>query len=158
MRKTLDPKQRLASKCRRTQTGCLEWTGYVFPNRYGQFLLRGVRMPAHRAAWILAHGPVADGLCVCHRCDNRKCVNVEHLFLGTYQDNADDMVAKGRWTPRIPNRGVKVNTAKLTEDDVREMRRLCGLGWSYKDLAAKFGVGHTSVRKTCIRLYWKHVA
>lgn len=97
-------------------------------------------------------------MCVCHHCDNRKCVNVEHLFLGTYQDNADDMVRKGRWTPRIPNRGEKVNTAKLNESAVREMRAARANGASYGDLSKAFGIGVSTVQKICTGKYWKHVA
>lgn len=51
---------------------------------------------AHRVAWELVHGPIADDLCVLHRCDNRLCVNVEHLFLGTRGDNIRDASVKGR--------------------------------------------------------------
>ncbi len=155
-----DPHVRFARYVREVPGGCAEWIGHVDRrNGYGRFAItRRKMMYASRAAWILKHGPIAKGVCVCHRCDNRKCVNLEHLFLGTHAENMADMVAKGRWTPRIPNRGVKVNTAKLTEDDVRRMRSLREAGWTLKALSAEFGVKIPTVHKTCVRTYWKHVA
>lgn len=66
-------------------------TGYVRIRVDG-----GAKKLAHRLAWEEAFGPIPAGMCVLHTCDNRACVNIDHLFLGTYQDNALDMVAKGR--------------------------------------------------------------
>lgn len=76
--------------------GCIEWAGTRTAKGYGQVTRDGQRMYAHRAAWIDAHGPIPDGLCVLHSCDNPPCVAVEHLHLGTYQDNAREMVERGR--------------------------------------------------------------
>jgi hypothetical protein len=81
--------------------GCWEWQGgRKGRGEYGtvEIYLNGkrVRVFAHRVAWGLTHGPIAEGLCVLHHCDNPPCVRPDHLFLGTPQDNADDMVAKGR--------------------------------------------------------------
>lgn len=83
-------------------TGCLLWTGGAAPGGYGAFPIRK-RLPgdpvggrAHRVAWEMAHGPIPDGLFVCHRCDTPACVNVDHLFLGTPLDNMRDCIAKGR--------------------------------------------------------------
>lgn len=79
--------------------GCWEWTGYRAPAGYGQ-LGRGPRNEglalAHRLSWEFHYGPIPDGLLVCHRCDNPPCVRPDHLFLGTFVDNAQDMVSKGR--------------------------------------------------------------
>lgn len=78
---------------------CWEWDR-PYKDGYGLFFADGQRMGAHRFSWILANGPIPDGLLVCHHCDNRCCVNPSHLFLGTHRDNMIDMVKKGRVVER----------------------------------------------------------
>jgi hypothetical protein len=120
-------------------------------------------LKAHRLAWELVNGPIPPGLCVCHRCDNRRCVNVEHLFLGTNSDNVADMVAKGRnksMPPHADNplRGESVGTAKLTSDAVVRMRaRYSGGGISIEALGMEFGVSHAAAQRVIARTHWKHV-
>ncbi|MGJ0510229.1 MAG: HNH endonuclease signature motif containing protein [Methylocystis sp.] len=77
--------------------GCWEWTAAKSVRGYGTFGLRkGKMVPAHRMSWELTYGKIPDGLIVCHHCDNPECVRPDHLFLGTYSDNTQDMIRKGR--------------------------------------------------------------
>lgn len=81
-------------------TGCWEWTGEVKANGYGRIRRkvnhRDVHIPVHRAMWEALNGAILGGLFVCHHCDNPRCCNPKHLFLGTHSDNMADCVAKGR--------------------------------------------------------------
>lgn len=88
------------------------------------------------------NGPIPDGMCVCHTCDVRKCVNPEHLFLGTQADNAKDRDLKGRG--RAP-RGEQHGSAKLSNADVVSIRTFLILGEAQKDIAEFFGVTRQAV-------------
>ena len=90
------PAERIAAHVAPGVNGCVEWTGHVDRKGYGRVSIEGRQVFAHRVAWELAHGPIPDGLCVLHHCDNPPCCNPAHLFLGTIRDNNLDMSAKGR--------------------------------------------------------------
>lgn len=82
------------------ENGCWIWCGYKQTTGYGQVGFKGQRLLTHRISYALHFGEAPSDLFVLHRCDNRPCVNPNHLFLGTHQDNTDDMVAKGRQDKR----------------------------------------------------------
>jgi hypothetical protein len=79
-----------------TEDGCWNWTKSRISNKYGKFSIGKKNIYAHRHAWFLVNGEIPDGLFVCHKCDNMLCINPDHLFLGTAQDNARDRTLKNR--------------------------------------------------------------
>lgn len=100
MRARVDPRERLMKRVKVAPSGCWEWQGFLTFGGYGQMVLDGVRMNAHRAAWIILRGPVAPGLDVDHLCRNRRCVNPDHLEPVTRSENLrrGDV---GGWQSRI---------------------------------------------------------
>jgi len=90
-------KERLLNKMKiNSETGCWEYTGYIAKVGYGRISFKGKQQWVHRVAYTVFIGLIPTGLLVCHKCDNRKCINPHHLFTGTHQDNMDDMIRKGR--------------------------------------------------------------
>ena len=110
----------LHSSQKHDANGCVLWVAAANnPQGYGRMAVRGVRMTSGRAAYELKVGPVPPGLQVLHRCDNPRCVNPEHLFLGTNADNVADKVSKGR---QARLQGAKHPSVKLTEQQVLSIR------------------------------------
>ena len=146
-------------------TGCVLWTGPLHSHGYGYFRYRGRNTLAHRAAYEAHLGPVPAGLFVCHRCDTPACINPAHLFAGTPADNVHDMIAKGRYRGgplRLPTleqraRGSRHGRAKLTEQDVVEIRRAANGGETQASLAVRFSVAASLISFICTRKIWKHV-
>jgi len=129
------------------------------PNGYGAFAFRVTRgvwrnIVGSRFAWRVTNGPIPPGICVLHRCDNRPCCNPSHLFLGTKQDNMDDMKSKGR-----QRRGETTRTAKLTAGSVMEIRcRFASGATCVPDLAREYGTTDRSMQDVVYGRSWRHVS
>lgn len=130
---------------------CHEWQKAKGRHGYGIIRFNGKVALAHRMAFTLKFGAPADDMFVCHHCDNRACVNVDHLFLGTHADNMADMVSKGRGASV---HGEESHLAKLTEIDVVNIRQDKR---RHKDIAADYGVTRALVSHIKRRLVWAHV-
>jgi hypothetical protein len=116
--------------------GCVIWTGAKTPKGYGQIRVNYKCLQTHRATWELAHGPVPKGMQVLHKCDNPPCRELTHLFLGTAQDNSDDMKRKGR-SPIT--RGGRNGKSKLTDAQVTAIRKRAKRE-TLRSLAAEFSI------------------
>lgn len=143
---------------------CWLWSGTVAGNGYGTLSYKGKRWPAHRLAYTLTYGPISRGLLVCHKCDVPLCVRPDHLFLGTPLDNRRDADAKGRSAPPTalinPSRcarGERVQTAKLTADQVRWIRSPEAALLSGAEIAHRLSVQRTTVNKIRRGVSWRHI-
>lgn len=128
--------------------GCWPWTGAVTAFGYGRLGDKSKRktLVTHRVAWEAINGPIPEGLCVLHRCDNPPCCNPTHLFVGTRSDNAKDMMNKGRGTlSQHKFTGERHGRARLTESKVAEMRALFAAGVSVSAIARQFNAARSTV-------------
>jgi hypothetical protein len=134
--------ERLWSRVNRTDR-CWEWTGALMQTGYGAIRIGNRTRTTHRVAWELTYGAIPDGMFVCHRCDNRRCCNPSHLFLGTNQDNMRDASAKGRLKGigRPTLRGERHHQCRLTDKQVVVIRQLWADGHSQAAIART--VGHS---------------
>lgn len=146
------------------QSECWPWLGALLKSGgYGAFRVggrRGKTVRANRVAWELTFGVIPQGQCVLHRCDNPACCNPVHLFLGTRAENTADMVAKGRLAPveKTVKRGSKHGGAKLSEEQVLEIRELYAAGGASKaGLARRFGVSEHQIYLIVNRRNWAHI-
>ena len=167
--KAVPSEHRFWIKVKKTLFGCWEWMAFKNKNGYGWFFVSvGVSVLASRFSWELKHGPIPNGLCVLHKCDNPACVRPSHLFLGTKKDNTQDAVRKGRFPtgdkhyskkhPEWVRRGEDHREAKLTEEKVREAKRLRRENpklWTYKHLATKYGVTYLPMYKAVNGQTWR---
>ena len=148
--------ERFWSKVKKTKS-CWLWTASKYGNGYGHIRAGApVRkhLLAHRVSWEIHNGPVPAGMCVCHKCDIRDCVNPRHLFLASQQENIIDAARKGRLKSHGQHKGELNGSAKLTAVDVAKIR---SLSIPQIEIARLFGINQTHVSRIKARQNWRHV-
>ena len=136
-------------------TGCWLWLGSVTEHGYGTATVKRKSFKAHRLSWEVHIGPIPNGLWVLHKCDVPLCVNPNHLFLGTRQDNIADMMRKRRQQRKA---GVDSTNAKLNPRIVSIMRKLHNDGVTYRAIAKMFEVNNTTVYHAVVGHTWKDLS
>lgn len=132
---------------------CWEWTGTSITG-YGVIYVNGRPVKAHRFSFEFFNGPIPRGHHICHRCDNPGCVNPAHLFAGTDKENTADMFSKGRGNSP---RGTRNRHARLTEEQVLEIRRLHACGRRQSELAQEYGVETPAISKIVLGKNWRYL-
>jgi hypothetical protein len=144
---------------------CVVWVGPVGPTGYGIIRFRQKNMRVHRVAYEATSGPIPTGMCVCHTCDNRACVNPDHLFLGTHAENMRDMARKKRANNAAAvqasklsrPRGTEHHASILDEETVSTMRDMRRAGLTLKAVASTFGIDFRTVYSATVGETWSHV-
>ena len=158
---TMPTADRLYSKIEKTKSGCWEWQGATNKG-YGRTIIGSRRdgsrrtISAHRLSYMIFKGTIPDGYEVCHKCDNPKCINPDHLFVGTRQDNIDDRERKGR---NIIFVGEEQPRSKLTKKAVKDARwEKAYKGTSFQALADRYGVSKKTMINAIKGVTWKCVS
>jgi hypothetical protein len=134
--------------------GCFNWTGNRNPDGYAttRMGVGQITKRASRLAYRVFRREIPEGMCVCHRCDNRACINPAHLYLGTNKQNSEDMAAKNRSC-----HGVAVNTAKMTPEKVLDLVARYNGGEKIGSLCDRFGISVPTLYRILNRQSWKRV-
>lgn len=145
-----------------SDNGCWEWSGALRAG-YGVLKRAGKSISAHRYSYEASFGKIPDGLLVCHKCDNRKCVNPNHLFLGTYKDNMQDCKNKGRLVVPIGKnpykKGHRALNTSLSDDVVLDIIQKINSGIRLIDISRQLNVKYQTIRDiNCGRSYITIVA
>lgn len=141
----------------RCDSGCWEWQAARTSAGYGHFTpTKGVRSYAHRFAWQEVNGPIPEGMHICHKCDNPRCCNPDHLFLGTHLDNIRDRQSKGR-TRTGTLRGEDHPSAKFTAEEIRSIRARAAAGETRTALARELNVTIACISLITLRRHYKEV-
>jgi len=145
--------RRFWSRVEHQKEGCWVWTGAKWRNGYGVLKFHGRKnIGAHRFSWWVHYGDPGS-LNVLHKCDNPSCIRPSHLFLGTYADNSQDMMRKGRKRGGV-QQGEKNHRSKLTVSDVQHIRQS---EVKSNKLEKLFGVSQSCISSIRCRLTWKHI-
>jgi hypothetical protein len=142
-------------------SGCWLWDGSYDRKGYGQLRIAaegpGALRYATHIALELAGRPVPPRFQACHRCDVSSCVNPSHLFIGTPQQNTDDMISKGRMRAKLGPRGSNVFGAKLHESDIPNIRLRLAAGETLRSIGSDYGVSEALISAVRLRKIWRHV-
>lgn len=130
---------------------CWIWARTTDRDGYGRFWAQKMDLRAHRISFWMHHGETPEGMCVCHRCDNPRCVNPAHLFLGSIVENRMDCVHKRRNT-----KGSAMHTAKLKEEDIPVIRDRKRSGARSVELAMEYGVSNSTIKRIVSGSMWRH--
>lgn len=123
--------------------GCWNWTGAVWSSGYGQFYIDGSMYGAHRVSWIINHGLIPDGKLVLHKCDNRLCVNPDHIYIGNYSNNISDRATR---SPHLQGNGNGM-TSMFYGGEIWLIKRLCKAGYTRRYVAKMFKCSHSQINK-----------
>lgn len=177
--KTCSPKCRLLSHVKK-QGDCWEWTGCLSKSGYGQLTLTSGKVRAHRHSYEIFKGNIPEGKLVCHNCpgkDNKKCVNPDHLWLGTIKENCQDAKNKGyyfekgstgkKWSDEtrkkmkmrqpIGQKGSKNNASKLNEFQVKEIKEMIDKGMGNTEISIKYNVSSACIYEIRRGKNWSHI-
>jgi hypothetical protein len=146
--------ERFWSKVQKRDGGCWEWQAFRNADGYGRFGIAGGARPAHRIAYANEVGAIPKGMQVLHACDNPACVNPEHLWLGTHNENMADRTRKGR---QAHPRGSLGGNARLTEGDIPVVRSLRAGGRTIASIASSYGVTEGAISHILLGRTWTHV-
>lgn len=135
------------------ESGCWEWNRYRMPCGYGRIRHEGHMELAHRLSYRAFNGDIPDGLVVRHKCDNKRCVNPDHLEVGTQKDNVNDSINRGSFVYRDNTKGADHPNAKLTEKQVKE---ILNSNETQRSLAAKYGVSFQLISQIKRGKIWQH--
>ena len=155
--RALPIEERILARIEQRDDGCHEFTGAKDTDGYGRVKDSGVGVAVHRWMWERKNGPIPSGKHVLHSCDNPACVNVNHLHLGTHDDNMREKAMRGR-SSNVPRGAAhKRPNAKLTESQVREIKALLRRGYRQADIARDFKVSRMILSDIATGRTWTHV-
>lgn len=150
-------KRELISK-RNIVNDCWEFTGQIDRKGYGRrtFTIKGKKQkkPVHQIAYILWKGEIPKNLFVCHSCDNRKCFNPDHLWVGTQKENLQDMTSKGRG---VDHKGENHPKTKFKKKDILEIRKMYSEGKKVSEISKLYNQEYNTVWCIVKHKNWKHI-
>ena len=135
-------------------TGCWLWTAATNKCNYGLFRFGNRMIGAHRFSYLLHKGEIPQNMCVLHTCDVPQCVNPDHLFLGTHDENMKDMAKKGRASTVAKTKGITHGMCKLTENQIVEIRNDSR---KLREIAKDYNISTQQISRIRNNKLWKHI-